>query len=651
MEAELAALATERKRLGAARGFTTSGDATSERGRIDSSSSGPGLSLGGDVAVAMKQGAQELERQKQVLLLELHGLESNLQQAKEAMNGGSGTESSMLSRVGKTFFKTSSSASSSSSSSSSIGSGGGTRDSSGASSGMSISGLAGLPPDTEVFASAHVNIMTGCLDVVAETNNDRAFLHAIFVSTQDDGGEGRRMGIAEGKPATAGSKQRKSRKGERNNGEEVGAGSGLFPGGKSSFAAHAATVAGHALIVPLPPFHGRIGGENSSSNLSRSGGTIGEESEGGSASTASSGGGARSAAPNDWRLGTKSAVAAMGRAVEIRIEALVAPRAQVGGVRGGREGKGRVFHIALSTLKLPVFHMFYLAAAQGETLPLPHPFRANSKDGVPNPEKLEIMAGGALQRPKSYVEFVLPDEIAKEGSGTDSSDKGGRSVVAHRKIAARVCEWIYTSFNVHVGNRDGEMGGNGVVFSIRPKPCDGDQQGKQLLIDCAFRALCGSPLFIAVARTQSRSKDEGRNGGGGGGAGGGGLAKTTGPRVAEMSLVVRLYHDDAGVLGQVVQSLCSWLAVTNLPSRAHLPREMAMFSNLVSSLEQFNSIRLKLTAEMADETRIIKELAIRAEDSRLLSDISAMTASYKALRDLNGGLVMEYKKRAVRRQQ
>ena len=49
---------------------------------------------------------------------------------------------------------------------------------------------------------------------------------------------------------------------------------------------------------------------------------------------------------------------------------------------------------------------------------------------------------------------------------------------------------------------------------------------------------------------------------------------------------------------------------------------------------------------MADDSRIIKELAIKAEDARLLSDMGNMRSVYKELRDMNGGLIMEYKKRA-----
>lgn len=61
--------------------------------------------------------------------------------------------------------------------------------------------------------------------------------------------------------------------------------------------------------------------------------------------------------------------------------------------------------------------------------------------------------------------------------------------------------------------------------------------------------------------------------------------------------------------------------------------------------------RLKLTAEMADQSNTAKTLVIKAEDARILGDIKAMRAAYAQLYTLNAELMGEYSKRANNHEQ
>ena len=68
-------------------------------------------------------------------------------------------------------------------------------------------------------------------------------------------------------------------------------------------------------------------------------------------------------------------------------------------------------------------------------------------------------------------------------------------------------------------------------------------------------------------------------------------------------------------------------------------------------MDEFNSTRLKLTAEMADSSNQAKTLVIKAEDARILGDIKSMRATYAQLYSLNANLIGEYSKRANNHEQ
>ena len=48
---------------------------------------------------------------------------------------------------------------------------------------------------------------------------------------------------------------------------------------------------------------------------------------------------------------------------------------------------------------------------------------------------------------------------------------------------------------------------------------------------------------------------------------------------------------------------------------------MTQFREVLMKVDEYNAIRLKLTAEMADSSNIVKTLVIKAEDARILGDM------------------------------
>lgn len=104
--------------------------------------------------------------------------------------------------------------------------------------------------------------------------------------------------------------------------------------------------------------------------------------------------------------------------------------------------------------------------------------------------------------------------------------------------------------------------------------------------------------------------------------------------------------DDMALVGEIVQDLCHFLNMKELESVADFPKEMKVFEEVLLQVDEYNSIRLKLTAEMADNSNLVKNLVIKAEDSRILSDMPLMRKMYTELFTLNNELIGEYTKRS-----
>lgn len=73
---------------------------------------------------------------------------------------------------------------------------------------------------------------------------------------------------------------------------------------------------------------------------------------------------------------------------------------------------------------------------------------------------------------------------------------------------------------------------------------------------------------------------------------------------------------------------------------------MNKFLDVLNLVEEYNATRMSLTAEMADNTNLLKSYVIRAEDSRILGDMSNMIRMYQELMTMNRDLIGEYQKRA-----
>ena len=109
---------------------------------------------------------------------------------------------------------------------------------------------------------------------------------------------------------------------------------------------------------------------------------------------------------------------------------------------------------------------------------------------------------------------------------------------------------------------------------------------------------------------------------------------------------VTLQTDDMDLAGDIVQSMASFLHIEDLQSSADFPKQMEDLRGVVAKVSGYQSARQRLSAEMADNSGIIKNLIIRAEDARMMNDISNMKKAYIQLHDLNSDLITGYKIRS-----
>ena len=104
-------------------------------------------------------------------------------------------------------------------------------------------------------------------------------------------------------------------------------------------------------------------------------------------------------------------------------------------------------------------------------------------------------------------------------------------------------------------------------------------------------------------------------------------------QLKESNLTIKT--EDMAVAGDMIQDLCSYLNISNAEAVADFPQEMEEFRRVLLKVDEFNATRLKLAAETADSSNAIKTMLIKAEDARLLNNMTNMKKMYGELRAMN----------------
>eukprot|EP00039_Didymoeca_costata_P008208 m.109081 g.109081 ORF g.109081 m.109081 type:complete len:778 (+) comp13991_c0_seq2:198-2531(+) len=107
--------------------------------------------------------------------------------------------------------------------------------------------------------------------------------------------------------------------------------------------------------------------------------------------------------------------------------------------------------------------------------------------------------------------------------------------------------------------------------------------------------------------------------------------------IEEGRLTVRTQNMD--IAADITQSIFRFLNIQQCSSLASFPHEETLLQEILQAINDLQSSRERLAAEMAEKSSVVKQLLFRAEDTRLLEEYDAMTDAYADLarvnRDLN----------------
>jgi hypothetical protein len=112
--------------------------------------------------------------------------------------------------------------------------------------------------------------------------------------------------------------------------------------------------------------------------------------------------------------------------------------------------------------------------------------------------------------------------------------------------------------------------------------------------------------------SKQNSAGTGTRGNNGGGIGGSGM------------LQVQICCNSMELAGDIIQDLGKFLKIPELEAEANFPEEMIYFEDVLARVSDYNAARVRLTADMAEDSQRVKALIVRAEDSRLMVDMETM---------------------------
>jgi len=90
----------------------------------------------------------------------------------------------------------------------------------------------------------------------------------------------------------------------------------------------------------------------------------------------------------------------------------------------------------------------------------------------------------------------------------------------------------------------------------------------------------------------------------------------------QVTNIVTIFSESMDLAGLCIQSLAGdFLGMANLPCyKAHFPDDIARLKQLIDRVEEIQSVRQHLVAEVADSANLIRSAVVQAEDARLIEE-------------------------------
>ncbi|XP_005152310.1 BBSome complex member BBS2 isoform X1 [Melopsittacus undulatus] len=106
---------------------------------------------------------------------------------------------------------------------------------------------------------------------------------------------------------------------------------------------------------------------------------------------------------------------------------------------------------------------------------------------------------------------------------------------------------------------------------------------------------------------------------------------------------ISINTDDIDLAGDIIQSMTSFLAIEDLQVEADFPAYFEELRKVLVKVDEHHAVNQRLTADMAEHSRLIRSMLLQAEDARCQGDMKIMKTHYIELYDLNRDLINQYK--------
>eukprot|EP00775_Hariotina_reticulata_P010207 gene10207-10368_t len=116
-------------------------------------------------------------------------------------------------------------------------------------------------------------------------------------------------------------------------------------------------------------------------------------------------------------------------------------------------------------------------------------------------------------------------------------------------------------------------------------------------------------------------------------------------------LKVWLHSHSMELAGELLQDLAAYLGIEELSTTAHFPAIMETFQATLKHVEACSATRMQVEGATAAQCSAIKTAVVRAEDARLLVDMTALKRHHRRLADLNRDMWLDHAKRANNQRQ
>ncbi|MCL4130234.1 UNVERIFIED_CONTAM: hypothetical protein GTU68_017545 [Idotea baltica] len=114
---------------------------------------------------------------------------------------------------------------------------------------------------------------------------------------------------------------------------------------------------------------------------------------------------------------------------------------------------------------------------------------------------------------------------------------------------------------------------------------------------------------------------------------------------------VAIHSHDMDLAADIIQAMATYLGIEDLQVEADFPKEFEELTTTLERVQQYQETRQKLTADMADNSGLIRAFVVRAEDSRLIGDLHSMRKWYGELYSQNKDMISNYKIRVNNHQE